>query len=86
MALQLLPAGLHAFGGDNEATPVKDMSSEQACAVLQVRKEASFDEVLRAKKRLSANFQGDEQKVREVWFAPCCHFMACSVLKWSCLL
>lgn len=42
------------------------MSAEQACSLLDVSPEAGFEEVLQAKKRLTADLPPDSQKVSEI--------------------
>ena len=59
-------AGVLAAGGDSDAAPVSEMSQEEACSLLQVSKDAGFEEVLQAKKRLTSHFTADTQKVRQV--------------------
>ena len=63
--------GIHATGGDSEASPVSEMSPEQACSLLQVTSNAGFEEVLQAKKRLLVDVQADSQKAREVTALHC---------------
>lgn len=65
-AARIWLAGARAGSGDSDAAPVSEMSAEQACSLLDVSPEAGFEEVLQAKKRLTADLPPDSQKVSEV--------------------
>ena len=67
-----LVTGIHAGGGDSEASPVSEMSTEKACSVLEVSKDAGFEEVLQAKRRLTGSLAADSQRAREVGGFPFC--------------
>ncbi|KAK9804628.1 hypothetical protein WJX73_001028 [Symbiochloris irregularis] len=59
-------SGIAASNGDSEAAPASGMSTEEACSVLGVTSNAGFEEVLQAKKRLSADLPADSEENSKV--------------------